>query len=302
MLRVVSLTILSLILLASIANAQTTFRFGLYEGQENPGTGSLALGEGVGVLSADETTFDITVTHDVANVTAAHIHIGDPGSNGGIVFNLGSPVSPIIAQWNPTPAQVADLTAGRLYVNVHSVAFASGEIRGQIIQECRDSTVGAGIGGSENILFINGSTGGDDHVIDVDSVTEPFFWGTVLKPSAGGNGRYVVHGNLGTPPGSIHVLPASIGRTCFPFLLSDGATPSIIANNVGKESAVGASTYFGSPTSDPAPAPSVFLQAVFPDVNLSPGTTITFQGVALDPDSASPKNASATNAVIARIL
>ena len=33
-----------------------------------------------------------------------------------------------------TPAQVADLMAGRLYANVHSPAHTTGEIRGQLLR------------------------------------------------------------------------------------------------------------------------------------------------------------------------
>jgi len=43
-------------------------------------------------------------------------------------------------------------------------------------------------------------------------------------------------------------------------------------------------------------------ELLFPETNLPPGTIVTFQGVAVDPNRASNKSASTTNAVIARIL
>ncbi len=292
----------ALLALSSGASAQTTFEFGLDGSQENPPVVSAAAGTAVGVLNAGETAFDLTITHDVANPTMAHIHIGDPGVNGPVVFDLGSPVSPIVVTWNLSASDVNDLLDGELYVNIHSTDEPSGEIRGQIVVDCKPGTINAGVGPVADVLFINGSTGGSTRSIGIDS-NQPFLWGTMLLPPGAGNGKYVVHADLGTPTGATaRVLPADIGTTCFPFLLSDGATPSIIANNIGKENAVGASELFGTPTSDPPRAPAIFLQLNLPDANLPTGTIITFQGIEFDPQSVSVKSASTTNAVVVEML
>jgi hypothetical protein len=66
--------------------------------------------------------------------TSAHIH-GPAlvGQNAGAIFPLplGSPkvgaVGPL------TPAQIADLSNGLWYVNIHTQGFPGGEIRGQIL-------------------------------------------------------------------------------------------------------------------------------------------------------------------------
>lgn len=89
------------------------------------------------------------------NVTGAHIHaIAGPGVNGPVVFNLitnaigGTPVDVgggiTLYAWSGTlndhPTQgnraalLAAMVNGDAYINVHSVAFPGGEIRGQI--EC----------------------------------------------------------------------------------------------------------------------------------------------------------------------
>jgi parallel beta-helix repeat protein len=109
-----------------------TFTFPLSGEQTNPPTGSSATGVCTGVLDATETEFQLLCTHNVAETTAAHIHRGAVGVNGPVVFDLGSPESPIGATWNPSPSDVAALRAQELYVNVHSSAFRGGEIRGQI--------------------------------------------------------------------------------------------------------------------------------------------------------------------------
>lgn len=67
--------------------------------------------------------------------TAAHIH-GPAmiGQNAGVVAPLGdkSPTSPVTGSVTLTDDQVKALAAGHLYVNVHTDANKSGEIRGQI--------------------------------------------------------------------------------------------------------------------------------------------------------------------------
>jgi hypothetical protein len=67
-------------------------------------------------------------------VTAAHLHgPAAPGSNAGVVVPFpGALASPIAGEATLTSAQVADLMAGRWYVNLHTAAHPGGEIRGQV--------------------------------------------------------------------------------------------------------------------------------------------------------------------------
>lgn len=66
--------------------------------------------------------------------SAAHIHVGAPGSNGPVIIALvkdGDGFSPPAgAKLNED--QMVDLKYGRLYMNVHSAAHKGGEIRGQL--------------------------------------------------------------------------------------------------------------------------------------------------------------------------
>ena len=71
--------------------------------------------------------------------TAAHIHgPAMPGANAGVVVPFSGAASPISGEATLTESQAADLTAGKLYVNVHTAANPGGEIRGQL------QTTGAG--------------------------------------------------------------------------------------------------------------------------------------------------------------
>jgi hypothetical protein len=112
------------------APASTTFNVPLDGSQA--GTNSTATGSCTIVLNGAQTTLTIDCTHNVANTILAHIHKGGVGVAGPIVFPFSSPASPIHEVWNLTPSDVTDLLAGSLYVNIHSMAFIGGEIRGQI--------------------------------------------------------------------------------------------------------------------------------------------------------------------------
>jgi len=66
--------------------------------------------------------------------TAAHFHgPAEPGKNAGVMIPIQNiAMSPAEGSATLTDAQAADLTAGRLYVNVHTAANPGGEIRGQV--------------------------------------------------------------------------------------------------------------------------------------------------------------------------
>jgi hypothetical protein len=65
---------------------------------------------------------------------AAHFHgPAAVGQNVGVVLGFkGSVDSPIEGEATLTPAQAADVIAGKWYVNVHTRANPGGEIRGQV--------------------------------------------------------------------------------------------------------------------------------------------------------------------------
>jgi hypothetical protein len=113
-------------------NAGHTFAFGLSGNEEVPPTGSAATGACAAVLNLALTELEISCVHNVAGVVAAHIHIAPPGVNGPIICDFGGGVSPIQVKCPFNAAQVQALTTGGLYVNVHSLTFPGGEIRGQI--------------------------------------------------------------------------------------------------------------------------------------------------------------------------
>ena len=80
-------------------------------------------------------TYQVTVNGlSESFVTAAHIHRAPVGSNGPIVHNLSLvPFTQIAGTIQLSEADVRDLEAGNLYVNVHSTENPGGFARGQIV-------------------------------------------------------------------------------------------------------------------------------------------------------------------------
>ena len=69
--------------------------------------------------------------------TAAHFHTGVAGKNGGVavpIFSGAMAKSPFEGSATLTDAQVADLMAGKFYVNIHTATHKAGEVRGQLTQ------------------------------------------------------------------------------------------------------------------------------------------------------------------------
>ena len=90
-------------------------------------------GSGSFRVAEDGTITGSVTTKDVAG-TMAHIHRGAKGTNGPVIVPLdknGDTYS-VPAGRKLTAAQMQDLKAGNLYVNVHTAKNKGGEVRGQI--------------------------------------------------------------------------------------------------------------------------------------------------------------------------
>ena len=105
-----------------------------------PATGVSSAGKGAATASLDTNTKTLTWTVDYSGLSgpaiAAHIHgPADPGANAGIAVPFsGNLASPIKGSATLTEAQIAQLEAGKWYVNIHTDANKPGEIRGQLVR------------------------------------------------------------------------------------------------------------------------------------------------------------------------
>lgn len=131
----------ALALFSSSALAQQKFIAHLDGAQEVPSTPSTGSGVCVITLDAAETSISASCTYSglTSNLQADHIHANAPvGVNAGILFNFaatgGTSGSFTAGPFAVNAAQVANMRAHLWYVNLHSVNFPGGEIRGQIKQ------------------------------------------------------------------------------------------------------------------------------------------------------------------------
>lgn len=117
------------------AQAADTYKGTLSGGAEVPPV--TTKGAGSGTVSFDpatkKVTYNVTYTGLSGPATAAHIHCGAAaGANAGVAVKFDNPASPITGSATLTDPQVADLTSGKCYFNVHTEANKGGEIRGQL--------------------------------------------------------------------------------------------------------------------------------------------------------------------------
>ena len=167
-----SLATLALLLAgATSAYAVIVFSSNITGGQEVPSRASTAFGSARLVLNDNQNALsyfitinglDFTSAQSAAlgdNLTGGHFHFAPPGANGPVVFGFfGAPIhdnnpndlivtpftsgvgGTISGKWDAAEgnnttltAQLANLLAGRIYLNFHTAQFPGGEIRGQIL-------------------------------------------------------------------------------------------------------------------------------------------------------------------------
>lgn len=95
-------------------------------------TVSIAVEEG---MVTAEVCWDLAY-RDIAAPTAAHIHEGAAGVNGGVVINLGTPGETSLSGCDDTVdadlARKMKLEPSNYYVNVHNAEYPAGAMRGQL--------------------------------------------------------------------------------------------------------------------------------------------------------------------------
>jgi Cu/Zn superoxide dismutase len=114
-----------------------TYHATLSGAQEVPATNSSAQGSAEFTVDPDsrKVTWNVTYSGLTGPAMAAHIHgPAAPGATAGVVVNIAAAGtgSPIQGSAVLTDAQMADLMAGKDYVNIHTAQNKGGEIRGQI--------------------------------------------------------------------------------------------------------------------------------------------------------------------------
>jgi hypothetical protein len=153
------LVILTISLSTAFAGSNRNFRASLKGRNEVPPVDTNAQGQAILKVSKDETSVDYKlIVANIEDVTQAHIHCGAEGVNGPVVVFLfgfvagGVDVNGVLSEGSFTNANIlprpdspecpggvanlddllAKIRSGDAYVNVHTVAWPGGEIRGQL--------------------------------------------------------------------------------------------------------------------------------------------------------------------------
>ena len=126
-------------LMGAASAAMVQFEADLTGKAEVPAKTGSGSGQALATLDTATKMLRYTITFQALSgaATAAHFHgPAAAGANAGVAVPIGGkdPVNPIIGSATLTDAQIADLEGGKWYVNVHTAANPSGEIRGQVMR------------------------------------------------------------------------------------------------------------------------------------------------------------------------
>ena len=168
---------------ASDAGGPIAYGATLGGNQETPVVSTTAKGTASLTLDATGTTLTYHVTHNVAGGTASHIHIGNAGEAGAVLFPLTPFSSDMSGAITVTAAQVTDLEAGRYYVNVHSTLNPGGEIRGQILHPGELLYVATLTGAQEAPPVVSTGTGTASAIVSAGQDNVKYHLKTSLTPT-----------------------------------------------------------------------------------------------------------------------
>ncbi|MEW9797012.1 CHRD domain-containing protein [Alteromonas sp. CYL-A6] len=118
--------------------ADMTYNVSLSGSQEVPAVDTMSSATAIVEIDTDLPAFKVTLdVSDVMGASAAHVHDGDIGFNGDVAFaltDMGDGTF-MLDETALTAELLEDLQNGEWYLNVHTDANPSGEVRGQIVPD-----------------------------------------------------------------------------------------------------------------------------------------------------------------------
>lgn len=181
---------------------------------------------------------------------AAHIHMGAPGTNGGVEITLnattgsggtGGKFSTALNSYLLTRPQIDALLDGRMYVNVHSADYPGGEIRGQLLVSTNlppqspsllrplsgdTITLGSELTGSLDVLAGRGLDPNGNQVVYAlqFSSTASFDAGATVTVPLSDTAVPIPHAAIGAITDSLGIAPDDDGEPLWTrLIISDGS-------------------------------------------------------------------------------
>lgn len=273
--------------------------------QEVPAVAGSGTGDTTVVISADgsRVTYAVTYSGLSGSVVAAHIHTGAAGANGGVILPLAQGPSPMVGtltQSDFTPSgsiatfadAVAAIRAGATYVNLHTAAYPSGEVRAQLL--ARGDAYTASLAGFQEVPAVaTGGSGSAWVVVSADQsmITYVVTYGGLSGPvvaahihagAVGANGGVILPLAHGPSP-MVGTLTASNLSASGPLATFPDAVAAIRAGgtyvnlhtaaNPGGEVRGQVAVTVAAPAPAPTPAPTAAPTAAAPEPTLPPTST-----------------------------
>ena len=138
-------------------NADMTYNVNLSGSQEVPAVTTMSMATAVVEIDEDLPAFSVSVdVSGLTDVTGVHVHDGGIGMNGPVAFPLTDAGNGtyVLAETNISPSNLDALTSGEWYLNVHTTANPSGEVRGQIVPDTT-AVVTFSLSGSQEVPAVD---------------------------------------------------------------------------------------------------------------------------------------------------
>lgn len=123
---------------APASNPNVDFVATINGASEVPANASTATGSATASFNKDTKILTLDMTYTGLTATNMHIHKGPAGVSGGVLYGISSaPFASPVHYMSPalTANQEDSLMNNLYYLNIHSVAFPGGEIRGQLLKK-----------------------------------------------------------------------------------------------------------------------------------------------------------------------
>lgn len=213
-----TLIIATLFIATGTADAQTQWFSAELSGANEVGSPGDSDGWGVGVVSigSDSVAYYLWVT-DISAPSAAHIHSGAAGANGGVAIDFdpvfsdngdGSYVA--FGEASADSSTLASLRANpsAFYFNVHNADHAAGAVRGQVLGGgAADSALAGTLNGAREVDNPGDPNGEGFATVVFDDGMAHFYFNVMntVEPSAAH-----IHRGMATENGSIVINPSAV--------------------------------------------------------------------------------------------